>query len=191
MIAHIAGEVVEKTLNALIIDVSGVGYELLCPGRTVDAARVGEHMKIHTYHHVREQAQELYGFESPGGKDLFIKLISVNGVGPKAGLAIMSLGDDQSIRSAIASGDVAFITSASGVGKKGAEKVVLELKDKVGGVISSTGSSVQAPHPVTRDDALEALLALGYSKSQAEGALSRVDQSLDVEDKIRLALKEI
>lgn len=190
MIAHIHGEVADKTLKSLIVDVSGVGYELLCPASTIDATRLNETMKFYTYHHVREQAQELYGFETPGGKDLFQLLITVNGIGPKAGLAIMSLGDETNIRSAIASGDVAFITSASGVGKKGAEKVVLDLKDKVGGIVA-TGSSVQSPQPVARDDALEALLALGYNKPQAEQALSRVDQSLDPEEKIRQALKEI
>lgn len=189
MIAHISGQIVQKTLNSVVIDVSGVGYEILAPARIIDNLNQNDTTILYTYHHVREQSQELFGFDDPNGKDLFEKLISVNGVGPKAGLAIMSLGDDSEIRSAIASGDVGYITSASGVGKKGAEKVVLDLRDKVGGEIRTDNGSL-SPQTV-QDDALDALISLGYSQQQSLHALGQIDSSLPVEDKIKLALKDI
>jgi len=187
MIAHISGQIVQKNLNSVVVDVSGIGYEVLAPAKVIDNLNINEETILYTHHHVREQSQELFGFDNPSGKDLFEKLITVNGIGPKAGLAIMSLGDDSEIRTAIASGDVAYITSASGVGKKGAEKVVLDLRDKVGGVISTTGTSATAE----TDDALDALVSLGYSTNDATKALSKIDKTLSVEEKVKLALRQI
>jgi len=186
MISHISGQLVQKELNSLVIDVNGVGYEILTTSRLIDSLSANSTIILYTHHHVREQSQELFGFDSIEAKDLFQKLITVNGVGPKAGLAIMNLGEEEEIRSAIASGDTSYINSASGVGKKGAEKVILELKDKVGGVIKSTTSL--GTH---EDDALEALLSLGYSKQQSVKALSKIDSDMAVENKIKLALKDL
>jgi len=190
MIAHISGQIVQKTINSVIVDVSGVGYEILAPARVIDDINVNDETILYTHHHVREQSQELFGFSDPNAKDLFEKLITVNGIGPKAGLAIMSLGDDSEIRSAIASGDVPYIKSASGVGKKGAEKVVLDLKDKVGGTVSVSGST-PVQQEVASDDALDALVSLGYSMQDAAKAISKLDQNLPVEEKVKLALRGI
>lgn len=188
MIAHVIGTVAEKFLDSVIIDVQGVGYEVLVPTSEYDAMTLKDETKLYTHHHVREQSEELYGFSSLAGKRLFELLITVQGIGPKAALAILSLGSADQVRSAIAAGDAAYIQGASGVGKKTAERVVVDLKDKVGlpGVYE-TGSNVI----VRDDDALDALLALGYNVRQASESLAQIDSSLSVEDRIRAALKEL
>jgi Holliday junction DNA helicase RuvA len=190
MIAHVAGEVVEKTANALIIDVGGIGYEVQVATGDFEAAILGAHTKLYTHDHLRENAHELFGFSQLTAKRLFELLISVSGVGPKMALAILSLGDAESIRSAIAMSDSAFVQRASGVGKRIAERIAVDLKGKVG----APGTTLTPHSPVSgvpSDDALGALLALGYSLQQANEALSGVDMSLDVQARIKEALKRI
>lgn len=186
MIAHIKGIVVEKFISSLIVDVNGVGYELTVPALDFDATNLDDEVKFYTHHSVRENAEELFGFSSLAGKRLFEMLISVNGVGPKAGIAILSLGSAEEVRSAIASGDAKFISSASGVGKKTAERIILELGDKVG--------SASTPTPTRRtlnekDEALDALMALGFQLKEATSALAEIDPTLPTSERIRLALK--
>lgn len=185
MIAHIAGKVVEKTDNALIIDVGGVGYEVLVSAGDFTNARLDEAIKLHTYDHWRENAHDLFGFSNPAAKRLFELLLSVSGVGPKMGLALLSLGDAEGIRNAIARGDSAFVQRANGVGKRLAERIVVDLKDKVG----VAGANQQAAD--TADDALSALLALGYSLQQSNEVLAGVDRNLTTEARIKLALKQM
>jgi holliday junction DNA helicase RuvA len=188
MIAHVSGEVVEKTQTALIIDVGGVGYEVQVAASDFEAALLGEKIKLYTHDHLRENAHELFGFSHLTAKRLFEMLISVSGVGPKMALSVLSLGDVETTRSAIAGGDHAFVQRASGVGKRLAERVVVDLKDKVGaaGTMPIPGS-----RPIAGDDALDALLALGYNLQQANEALADVDASLDVQSRIKLALKRV
>jgi len=185
MIAHVAGQVVEKTDNALIIDVGGVGYEVQVAAGDFTNARLSEPIKLYTYDHWRENAHDLFGFSNLAAKRLFELLISVSGVGPKMGLALLSLGDAEGLRGAIARGDSAFIQRANGVGKRLAERVVVDLKDKVGVVAMGT------PQVAANDDALSALLALGYTLQQSNEALVGVDDSLGVEARIKLALKQM
>lgn len=189
MIAHVAGEVVEKTADALIIDVGGLGYEVQVATHDFEAAILGEHVKLYTHDHLRENAHELFGFSSLTAKRLFEMLISVSGVGPKMALAILSLGDVEAIRSAIANGDSAFVQRASGVGKRIAERLAVDLRDKVGlpGAHPQAGPAAEA---VPRDDALDALLALGYNLQQANEALQAIDPALDTQTKIKLALQK-
>jgi len=187
MIAHVTGTVAEKFTNSVIIDVHGVGYEVLVAGFDYDKLIVGQEAKLYTHHHVREQAEELYGFSSLAGKRLFELLITVQGVGPKAALAILSLGDAETVRSAIASSDGAFIQQASGVGKRTADRVVVDLADKVG----LPGQATTPQQTQGNDDALDALLALGYNVRQASEALGKVDGMLAVEEKIRQALRQL
>lgn len=191
MIAHVAGVVAEKFLDSVIIDVQGVGYEVLVSASEYDALTLNTEVKLYTHHHVREQAEELYGFSSLAGKRLFELLITVQGVGPKAALAILSLGEAEMVRSAIASSDATFIQKASGVGKRTADRVVVDLADKVGLPSQTMGSTITGIPTNANDDALDALLALGYNVRQASEALAKVESSLSVEDKIRAALKEM
>lgn len=192
MIAHLSGQVAEKTENAIIIDVAGVGYEVQVAEYEREAARYGEPIKLYTHYHVRESAHELFGFSTLTAKRLFEMLISVSGVGPRMALSILSLGDVESIRSAIALGDSRYLQQATGVGKRLAERVTVDLKDKVGlpGAKPAKGK-VAEETTVHRDDALDALLALGYNLQQANEALNKVDQSLDIQARIKQALQKI
>lgn len=191
MISHIKGIIDEKFGNSVVVDVNGVGYEVMVPTSDYEDARLGEEKKFFTYHAVREQSEELYGFSSLTAKRLFELLISVQGVGPKAGIAILSLSDAEEVRNAIANADAAFISKASGVGKKSAERVIVDLRDKVGAP-SRYGASEVSSVSVSKepDEALDALMALGFSLKEASLALDGVDPKLSTEERIKLALKK-
>lgn len=188
MIAHVSGIVAEKFANSVIVDVHDIGYEVQVPSGDFDRALLGEPVKFFTYHHIREQSQELFGFSSLTAKKLFELLITVQGVGPKAALAILSLGDSEVVRNAIAGSDSGFIIKASGVGKKTAERVIIDLSDKVGlavNVARASGVSVAS----AGDEALEALMALGYNLNDAMTALESVPVDLSTAQRVTIALK--
>lgn len=187
MIAHIYGKIAEKFAGSVIVDVAGVGYEVIVPDGEFDRAVLGEEIKFYTYHHIREQSQELFGFSSLAAKKLFELLITVQGVGPKAGIAIMSLGESEEVRNAIACEDSEFIQKAAGVGKKSAERVVLDLKDKVG--MATAFSKTSSVAISSTDEALEALIALGYNLADASKALENISKDLSTEERITLALR--
>ena len=190
MIAHVIGTVAEKFNGSLIVDVNGVGYEVAVALGEFESASLDENIKLYTYHHIREQSQELFGFSSLAAKKLFELLITVQGVGPKAALAILSLGDGENVRNAIANSDSAFIQKATGVGKKTAERVVVDLSDKVGFPThyGRKDAPVQAELD-TSDEALEALMALGYTLADATKALEGVDVNLPTARRVTEALK--
>lgn len=190
MIAHIKGILTEKFDNSVIIDVNGVGYEVALSAIDYDQLNLDDEIKLYTYHLVREQSEELFGFTSLAAKKLFELLISVQGVGPKAGMAILSLAPAEEVRNAIANADSAYISKASGVGKKSAERVIVDLRDKVGlPTYYGRKSEPQAARPAESDEALDALMALGLNLADATKALEGVDPSLSVEERIRQALK--
>lgn len=191
MIAHIKGEVAEKFLNSVIVDVNGVGYEISLTSLDYESINVGETQKFYAYHSVRENGEDLYGFSSLTAKKLFELLISVNGVGPKAGMAILSLASPEEVRNAIANADTAFVSKASGVGKKSAERVIVDLRDKVG-LPSHVGTTeiIRPTEKVENDEALDALMALGFPLKEATLALEKIDKNLSVEERIKLALKK-
>ena len=193
MISHIKGTIDEKFGNSVVVDVNGVGYEVMVPSNDYEDARLGEEKKFFTYHAVRENTEELYGFSSLTAKRLFELLISVQGIGPKAGISILSLSDAEEVRNAIANADASFIAKASGVGKKSAERVIVDLRDKVGAPSKygasevKTGTAVATREP---DEALDALMALGFTLKEASSALEGVDTELSTEERIKLALKK-
>lgn len=190
MIAHLRGTVSEKFEGTVIIDVHGVGYEVAVAAHDFDVLQLDDMVKIYTYHHVREQAEELFGFSSLMAKKLFELLISVQSVGPKAALAVLSLGSAEAVRNAIATSDIAYVQQASGVGKKTAERVVVDLRDKVGA--PSVYGRVDNSEPVVaaaEDEALEALMALGYTLADATKALSGIDTALSTSDRVTQALR--
>lgn len=190
MIAHIEGEVSEKFLNSIIVDVHGVGYEIGLSQIDAEATNVGERKKFYTYHAIRENSEDLYGFSSLMAKKIFELLISVNGVGPKAAMAILSLATPEEVRNAIANADTAFVSKASGVGKKSAERVIVDLRDKVGLPTKYGATEAKTTVVTENDEALDALMALGFPLKEATDALAKVDANLAVEDRIRLALKQ-
>ena len=191
MIAHVFGKVAEKFNGSLVIDVHGVGYEVSVATNDFDAVILDQEVKFYTYHHVREQSEELFGFSSLAAKKLFEMLITVQGVGPKAALAILSLGDAEQVRNAIANADSSFVQKATGVGKKTAERVVVDLSDKVG--LPTYYSQTETPLQTelnTSDEALEALMALGYTLADATKALENVDVNLPTSQRVTEALKK-
>ena len=191
MIAHVFGKVAEKFNGSLVVDVHGVGYEVSVATNDFDAVILDQEVKFYTYHHVREQSEELFGFSSLAAKKLFEMLITVQGVGPKAALAILSLGDAEQVRNAIANADSSFVQKATGVGKKTAERVVVDLSDKVG--LPTHYGRTEAPLQTelnTSDEALEALMALGYTLADAAKALENVDVNLPTAQRVTEALKK-
>lgn len=190
MIAHVSGIVAEKFNSSVIVDVHGVGYEVAVAAGDYEHALLNEPVKFYTYHHIREQSQELFGFSTLAAKKLFELLITVQGVGPKAALAILSLGDSELVRNALANGDVAFITKASGVGKRIAERVVVDLQDKVGLPLRTNVTFTGISQPLSHtDEALEALMALGYTLADASKALEGVPDNLSTADRVTQALR--
>lgn len=188
MIAHVSGVVAEKFANSIIVDVHDIGYEVQVPTDDFDRALLGELVKFYTYHHIREQSQDLFGFSSLAAKKLFEMLITVQGIGPKAALAILSLGASETVRNAIANNDSGFITKAGGVGKKTAERVVVDLSDKVGLAVNVAHASGAVSTPAG-DEALEALMALGYTMNDAMAALETVATDIPTAQRVTLALK--
>lgn len=189
MIATLNGKVAEKTTDRVIIDCGGVGYGIFVTFEDFGALAEGQTAKVYMYEHIRENTHDLYGFRSIDTKRLFEQLLSVNGVGPKMALSILSLASAGNVRQAIAAGDTKFISQASGVGKRVAERVVVDLKDKVGLAASeeATGFLTTTANPA--DEALQGLVALGYSVNDAAEALKKVDAALPVEERIKQALK--
>ena len=188
MIAHISGKIVEKFAGSVIVDVAGVGYEVIVPANEFERVILGDDIKFYTYHNITDRSQELFGFSSLAAKKLFELLITVQGIGPRAGIAIMSLGETEEVRNAIACEDAKFIQKAAGVGKKSAERVILDLKDKVGMAISKP-DGVGVNISLASDEALEALIALGFNLNDATKALEQIPRDLPTEERITLALK--
>jgi Holliday junction DNA helicase RuvA len=143
---------------------------------------------MYMHEHIRENSHDLYGFCSLDSKRLFEQLLEVNGVGPKMALNILGVGSADAVRTAIAAGDTKFIQAASGVGKRVAERVIVELKDKVG-LVSSEGATDFLQGPAMQDEAVQALVALGFTPQDATIALQAVDEKLSTEDRIKHALK--
>ncbi|MFL6004726.1 MAG: Holliday junction branch migration protein RuvA [Gaiellaceae bacterium] len=180
MIARLRGKRAGLSAAGLVLDVNGVGY--LVQATPSVLRRDGDELTVETYLHVREDALQLYGFGSVEERDLFVHLLGVNGVGPKVALAIVSGSTPADLRRAIALEDTARFEAIPGIGKKTAQRVVLELKEKL-------GTAVEVPAPVTDLVARDALVELGYSVADAERALAGVDPELPAEQRVREALR--
>jgi Holliday junction DNA helicase RuvA len=186
MIARLRGRAVANTADGLVLDVGGVGYLVAATPAALRNADAAGEVALHTYLHVREDALQLFGFAEAAERELFVHLLSVNGVGPKVALAIVSGSPPAELRRAIVLEDTARFQAIPGIGKKTAERIVLELKEKLGDSPVPISSAVGTrPHLVARD----ALVELGYSVGEAEQALADVDPELPPEERVRLALK--
>lgn len=192
MIAVLSGIVSEKLSDVIVLDVQGVGYGLYVSAEDYGNLKTGAQTKLYIHEHIREQAHDLFGFTSRDTKALFEQLLDVNGIGPRMALSMLSIGSAQAVRTAIASGDVKFIQQANGVGKRVAERVVVELKDKVGleGVELEASGLLQGEESLMKDEAAQALVALGYTPADASRALADVPADLPTEERIKQALKD-
>ena len=199
MYAYIKGELTEIDIDYIVIETGGIGYRIFIPAKTFEyLPPVGEELKVYTYLHLREDVMVLYGFLTNDDLELFKQLITVSGIGPKGGLAILSTLDADNLRFAVLSGDAKAISKAPGIGAKTAQRVILELKDKMSledafekktmhveeRAQSAGGASV-------KNDAVMALSALGYSSTESLKAVSKVTitEDMDVEDVLKAALK--
>ena len=187
MISRLRGQLVGRTPDGFVLDVNGVGYLLAATPGAVRAAEGGGEAVVETYLHVREDALQLYGFADASERQLFLHLLTVAGIGPKVALAIVSGAPAAELRRAIVLQDAARFQAVPGVGKKTAERIVLELKEKLGALPEPELAAVgDAPsHLVARD----ALVELGYSVLDAERALAEIDPDLPAEERVRLALR--
>jgi holliday junction DNA helicase RuvA len=185
MIARLRGRPVANTHEGLVLDVGGVGYLVAATPAAVRKADGAGEVSLQTYLHVREDALQLFGFAEPAERELFVQLLAVNGVGPKVALAIVSGSPAAELRRAIALGDAARFQAIPGIGKKTAERIVLELKSAVADAIAPTADAPGDDHVVAR----EALMELGYSPADAENALAEIDVELPAEERVRRALK--
>jgi len=188
MIARIRGEVIEHDGSQIVVDCSGVGYGVHVCVDEQSVLPVGSTCDLFIAEKIKEDSHDLYGFSKRSRKDLFLLLTSVNGVGPKAAMAIMNIGTEGQVRAAVASGDTKFITAAKGVGKKVAERVVVDLKNKVGIEASDSATEFLGDAAVT-DEAVEALVALGHTPQDAAEMLRSIDAKLPTSDRIKQALR--
>jgi Holliday junction DNA helicase RuvA len=182
VIARLRWRVVARTLDGVVLDVGGVGYRVQTTARALRNASGGGEVTLETYLHVREDALQLYGFAEPAERELFEHLLSVSGVGPKVALAILSSSTPADLRRAIALEDTSRFVAIPGIGKKTAQRVVLELKEKLG---SGGVGSPPEQEVVARD----ALVELGYSLPEAERALAATDPEAPPEERVRQALR--
>jgi len=187
MIARLRGAPVAETPEGLVLDVGGVGYLVHATPAAARAAAAAREVTLETYLHVREDALQLYGFADREERELFVQLLSVSGVGPKVALAVVSGSPTAELRRAIARGDAARFQAIPGIGRKTAERIVLELKEKLGSL-----GEAGAPRAAADADrvARDALVELGYSVLEAERALADVDPDLPPQERVRLALKK-
>ena len=198
MYAFIEGEVCEKLNGSLTLLAGGVGYLLNCSNNTLQAApALGEKMRCHTFLSVREDAMELFGFATREEKELFLQLTSVSGIGPKTALGLLGSMPLRDLNLAIPLGDVNALSRAPGIGKKTAQRIALELKDKISQAdVSASAANMPAAASAvftnadSASEAVEALIALGYSSTEARNAINQIrDQADTPEDLIRLALR--
>lgn len=187
MIAQLQGHIASIKEGSVVLEVGGIGYKVFVSPYTIGHISGGGLTTLHTHTYVREDSLSLYGFLTPEELDMFELLISVSGIGPKAGLGILSIADPHTIRAAILNHDPSVLTRVSGVGKKTAERVILDLENKVGSISDMRRSGV------TLDtDALDALTVMGYSVAEAREALKSAPADMkDVGEKVKFALKHL
>ncbi len=191
MIALLSGVVVEKTTTSVLVETSGgVGYDVTMTAADVLSVVVGEKLRVYTYLKVSDSAQELFGFKTTTARDFFKILLSVSGIGPKSALNVLSLGDIENIQSAIARSDVKYLTAVQGMGKKTAERLVVELKNKFTVRGSSSESLAGAVDSGPLGEVVEALVSMGYSQAEARDTVQNLDATnKNAEGLLREALK--
>lgn len=190
MIATLTGRVAEKLGNVVVIECAGVGYGVLMTSTDYGNAVTGTDVKVYIHENIKEDAHDLFGFMQLETRALFRQLLGVKNVGPKVALGVLDIGNGAAVRQAIASGDVKRLQTAKGVGKRAAEQIVVELRDKVGAIVGNEAEDIVNRGGVDQtDEALQALIALGYNDVDAVLALTDIEKHLPTEERIKLALK--
>ena len=191
MISYLKGKIKHKGNGFAILEVNQLGYKIFAASPLYADLKLGQEFEFYTHQYVREDTLSLYGFRNMAELELFELLIGVSGIGPKSGLAVMSIATADDIKASIAQGDSALLTKVSGIGRKTADRVILELREKIG-KLSSGGDNKLGRGNLGSSDEIDALMALGYSLLEARDALNGVDQKVkDSSERIRQALKRI
>ncbi|MDD6735957.1 MAG: Holliday junction branch migration protein RuvA [Clostridiales bacterium] len=192
MYYYIKGKLVLRQESFVVLDCGGVGYKLYTSETTKNALKEGADATLYTYLHVREDVFDLYGFFSHDELNMFLQLLSVSGVGPKAALAILSVMTPNAVALAVITNDAKALTKAAGVGAKMAQRIILELKDKLKKAeILPENIAEEVSINDTQSEAVSALMVLGYSQSDAKSAVAKTDASLPTEEIVKLALKKL
>lgn len=190
MISYLRGKVISQALNYAIIEVANIGYQVFAGEKFLAELKVGVEAEIYIHQQIREDANDLYGFKTLEDLELFGLLLSVSGVGPKSAVGVISMASASDIKEAIIRGDANLLTKVSGIGKKTAERIVLELKTKVLRSNSTSGSLTSSG--LVGSDEIDALMSLGYSLSEARAAFNLVDPALiDSGERVKAALKKM
>ncbi len=190
MIATLNGVIAEKVSSLVVLEIAGVGYGVQLSSSDFGVLKIGDQYKLYIYENIKEDAHDLLGFINIDSKNLFEQLLSVKNVGPKVALAVLDIGTLNEVKTAIAGGDVKKLQTAKGVGKRAAEQIVVELRDKVGAPVGEGADAVVNRTSVNQqDEAVQALVALGYSDADAQVALHNIDSKLPIEERIKQALK--
>lgn len=188
MIAYIKGKIKFKGENFVVVENGGIGYQIFIPAEQLLKVELGDAVEYFTHHHVREDAVQLFGFSSLDELKMFELLISISGIGPKTGLGVLSVAKIGDIKSAIINQDASILKKVSGIGAKTAERIILELKNKVAGIVGV--GEIKTKEEMGADaDAIDALISLGYGREQARDALKQVDAGLDIGERVKAALK--
>src|SRR5680860_306041 len=188
MISYLRGTIISKSSNYFILDVHDIGYAIFASDNFLNEIKMGESLEVFTHHHVREEAADLYGFKNLEELELFELLLGVSGVGPKSALGVLAMASADDVKESIIRGDAELLTKVSGIGRKTAERLVLELKNKILKIAAS--SKLGAGMSLVSSDELDALMSLGYSLSEARAALGSVDSELkDTGERVKQALK--
>ena len=192
MISFLRGQILNKRKNFLILETGGIGYQVFVPPTLYAEFVTTTSVELYIHDHIKEDARDLYGFKSLDELEMFELLLSISGVGPKSALGIMAISNVEELKSSIASGDVAMLNKVSGIGKKTAERIVLELREKISTInFESTGSATGNSASIQSDE-IDALMALGYSLQIAREALKQVDPAFTKSgERVREALKKI
>jgi Holliday junction DNA helicase RuvA len=194
MYAYISGIIEEADLNGVVVANNGIGYYIQCPSSVMNSVSVGQNAKIFTYQHVREDAIILYGFLTKEDRIMFLRLISVSGIGPKIALQVLSSLSASDLAVILVGGDANALTKVPGIGKKTAQRMILELREKVDNdeLVTATVQRGATPQPAMISDAIYALAALGYSSQEASKAVEAVAPDCkDTESIIRAVLKSL
>ncbi|MAC66849.1 MAG: Holliday junction branch migration protein RuvA [Proteobacteria bacterium] len=184
MIERLTGQLIEKNVTFIVLDVSGIGYEVGVPVNTLQKLpAIGANLRIYTYHYIREDSQQLFGFLEKTERNLFDKIIKVSGIGPKVGLAILSTFSPNELAVSITNKDVESLNQIPGIGKKTAERLILELNGKLEDINDAEF------HKSSNFELLQALTSLGYSEKEARSTVSNIEYKLPIHEKIKEALK--
>ncbi|MBI5254432.1 Holliday junction branch migration protein RuvA [Candidatus Falkowbacteria bacterium] len=190
MIAYIKGKIKFKGENFVVLENNGIGYQIFIPQELLLKIEIGDAMEFFMHQHVREDALQLFGFATAEELKLFELLISISGIGPKTGLGVLSVAKVGDIKSAIINQDASILKKVSGIGAKMAERIILELKNKVAGIVGV--GDIKSKEEMGADaDAIDALVALGYAREKAREVLKKTNSDLDIGERVKEALRII